>query len=158
MTDAAPLWRRNVAGAVFLGAALSFVVATQLWPDWALYRATEVPQQTVARGESATVDGQRWSVESVRSTDAGRGIPDGATQTVVTLGRAGPDTDQNCTATLTDGTRRWDPDPYAAAATGTTRCGPPGPLELTFTTPAGVAATAVDVVGSDGRIMLRLML
>lgn len=153
----APLWRRNTAGGIVLCAALAFVVATQLWPDWAHYRSTLVPEQTAGRGNSASVDGQRWQVDSVRRIEGGPQTPAGGVETVVTLGREGDSPGQDCTAQLTDGSSRWNADPFATAGAAT-RCNQPGPLELAFQIPATATPTAVDIVRSDGRIIARLLL
>ncbi|MFM9034323.1 MAG: hypothetical protein ACKOQ4_08545 [Mycobacterium sp.] len=154
-----PLWRRNVAGAIVLGASLTFVAVTQLWPDWSRYRAGIEPDQTVGRDEAANLEGRRWQLESVRRTDGGPDVPAGAVETVVTLSRSGEAAGQDCSGTLTDGTRRWDAEPFPAVGAGaTSRCGQAGPLELAFLTPAGVTPTAVDITRSDGRILLRLLL
>lgn len=153
------LRRRNVAGGIVLGASLTVVAATQLWPDWARYRAGIVPEQTVSRDEAAKLDGRRWQLESVRRSEAGPDAPVGAVETVVKLSRTGEATGQDCSGTLTDGTRRWSAEPFPAIGAGTTgRCEQPGPLELAFLTPADVTPTAVDITGSDGRILLRLLL
>lgn len=157
--NASPLVRRNLAGAIVLGASLTFIAATQLWPDWSRYRARVVPEQTVGRGESATLDGRRWQVESVRRVDDASTIPAGAVETVVTLSRTGEQSGRPCAGALTDGTRRWDAEPFTATAAGTVnRCDQPGPLELAFLVPADATPTAVDITQSDGRILLRLQL
>ena len=151
------LWRRNPAGGIVAGVALFVVAATQLWPQWSRYHSTVVPDQIIPSGQAGTVAGLRWQVDGVRR-DAS--AVNGGLQTVVTIGRNGSIHDSGCSGTLTDGTQQWNTDPLALA-TGvatTTVCALPGNLELFFRTPAEVTPTAVDIRGSDGRILVRFSL
>lgn len=160
MTDSL-LQRNAIAVLVIVGAVLILGV-TQWRPNWSAYRASMIPAHVAGSGESGRIGDQTWRLDSVRTVDTAgdqvSSLPTGAIGIVVTLNRAGPVADAGCRVVLTDGERRWSSVLTAAPSQpdATTVCGRPGLLELTFDVPAGVRPTAVDIIGGDDAILLRL--
>ena len=82
---------------------------------------------------------------------------------VVTIRRQGTGPDEPCRGALTDGTRRWEAESIGLRSVlppsqTTGNCSAPGPVQFTFILPRDTTATAVDVLGYDDRIMVRLEL
>ena len=159
---------RNVAGAVVTAAALAIILATQLLPSWSRYAGTVDPAHLVAAGASADVDGRVWRLGSITHPAPtvglyGRKLPAGTVRLVVRIERSGPADAASCTGAVTDGQRRWNAQlltGYGVPVTDGTAesCVRLGALQWTFLLPGDVLPTAVDVVGSDGRIIVRLLL
>jgi hypothetical protein len=164
-----PLWRRNVLGGVVTAAAVAVLAVVDLAPPWTRYQATREPAHVVAPRGAVTIDGQRWSLGSVRHLGPGarRGVPrlpGGTVLTVVTVDRSGPaPPDQFCGASLVQGDTRWRGETFgiyaAPLATGAgIDCRRPGALQWSFLLPGDAAPTALDVTAPDGVILVRLEL
>jgi hypothetical protein len=148
-----PLWQRNLIGLALTAAALTALVAVDLWPPWTSYRDTVQPEYVVAPRQSLTVDGQTWAVADIRhlrpqAKPGAPPLPDGTVVTEVRLEGAKPP-DTYLTGVLTDGQRRWRGDTYGAQ---------PGELQWSFVVPADAVPTALDVTRLDGSILVRLQL
>lgn len=161
--------RRNVAGAVVTAVVLAIIVATQLWPSWSRYAGTVEPAHVVAADASADVGGHVWQLGPIThpAPTAGlygrRRLPPGTVRLVVTVERSGGADNAPCTGAVTDGHRRWNAERlngYGVPLTdgASESCLHPGALQWTFLLPADVLPTAVDVVGLDWRIVVRLLL
>ena len=160
--------RRNVVSAVVTTIALAIIGATQLWPSWSRYAGTVDPAHVVAAGASADVDGRVWRLGAITHPAPtvgmyGRRLPPGTVRLVVRVERSGAGDPGSCTGAVTDGQRRWNAqrlNGYAVPVTDdiAESCVRPGALQWTFLLPDDVLPTAVDVVGSDGRIVVRLLL
>lgn len=161
------LWQRNVIGLAVVAVATVVLGVTDLYPHWSAYRAGVTPARVVAKGDQATVDGQTWRLGTIHHLNAlphapTVTLPAHTALTVVTVERTGTPAAGECTAVITDGRRRWQ-----TAAIGTTaplvgdatdRCSRPGPLQLSFLLPADAVPTAVDLIGADRAVMLRIVL
>ena len=149
------LWQRNLIGAAVAAAALAVIIAFDLWPQWATYRATVQPAHVVSPRQSLTVEGQTWAVADVahlrREPRPGAPpLPEGTVLTVVTVDRSGAETpDSYVVGVLTDGQRRWRGESLAAS---------PGQTEWKFVIPDDAVPTALDVTRLDGSILIRLQL
>lgn len=161
------LWQRNVIGLAAVALASGVLVLTDLYPDWSAYHARTTPAVTAAKGQSVTADGQTWRLGGIRHLDAVPGAPDGSlppqtSLTVVTVERTGPPSARECTAVITDGRRRWQSALTRGRAPlvdgAVERCSRPGPLQLSFLLPSDGIPSAVDLVDSNGAIMLRILL
>lgn len=166
MSRSLPLWQRNVIGGVVAAAGVSVLAGTTWWSPWTAYLATVDPRHVVAAGESAVIDGRRWSIGDIRHLGDGvppgaTPLPDGTVLTLVTVDRDGPPVDGMCVAVLTDGEHRWrgqTPVDFAVTpASGSSfNCARPGPLQWAFNVPGDVVPTALDVTTADGQILIRL--
>jgi len=155
------LWQRNAVGAAVSAAALTVIVATDLWPDWATYWDSTHVDNIVAVGEVGDADGQTWQVESIRHLNTD--LPAGTVLNVVTVERTGTPTEMGCIGVITDGERRWSAEGVGGygdlpPAGISSLCGTPGPVQFNFLLPGDVMPTAVDVTDAQGRILVRLLL
>jgi hypothetical protein len=148
------LWQRNVVGAVVAAAALAVYTPFILQPAWERYERTVQPAHLSAPGEPIVVDGQTWAVRNVsRSTrqDSGRPVPDGTVWLNVLVERSGAATAGfGCTGYLVDGERSW-------RASGPP-CGDRVSMPWRFFVPASTEPDAVDIIRSDGSLLIRLQL
>lgn len=164
------LWVRNLIGAVVAVAALAVIVATTLGDQWATYRSTVEPEIVVPKGRSGAADGYTWTVESIKHLNRnplrfGPALPEGSVLMVVTLDRSGPprENPETCTGVITDGKERWAservggvaPMPPAGVAI---RCEKPGLQQFSFVLPQQTVPTALDVMTSQGRLLVRMLL
>lgn len=161
------LWQRNLIGLAVAGVAAAVLGVTDLYPHWSAYQATLSPARVIAKGATGTADGQTWRVGSIRHLNT---VPHAPTVrlpartalTVVTVERTGTPPAWECRAVITDGRRSWQTAAIGNAAPlvgGTTdRCSRPGSLQLSFLLPSDAVPTAVDLVDSNGAIILRIML
>lgn len=161
------LWQRNLIGLAVAGVAAAVLGVTDMYPHWSAYHARVTPAVLVAKGNTATAYGQTWRLGTVHHLNA---VPHAPTVTlpthtalaVVTIERAGTPPPGECTAVITDGRRRWQ---TAAIGNGaplidgaTDRCSRTGPLQLSFLLPSDAVPTAVDLIATDGAILLRITL
>lgn len=161
------LWQRNVIGLAVAAVAAGVLGITELYPDWSAYRARVTPAVLVAKGDSVTAYGQTWRLGSIHHLNAvphapTNTLPTHTALTVVTLERTGTPPAGECTAVITDGRRRWQTAAIGNAAPlvggATDRCTKAGPLQLSFLLPSDAVPTAVDLINTDGGIMLRITL
>lgn len=160
-------WQRNVIGLAVAALAAGVLIITELYPDWSAYHTATTPSLIAAKGQSVTADGQTWRLGGIRHLGAVPGAPDGSLPpqtalTVVTIERTGPPSARECTAVITDGRRRWQSALTRGRAPlvdgAVERCSRPGPLQLSFLLPSAGVPTAVDVIDSNGAIILRILL
>ncbi len=164
------LWQRNLLAAVVLLAALATFWATELRTDWSEYRNSVVPEYVVPAGGALSVGGVTWRVDSVRHLSGAdrkgfMALPEGTVLNVIRIDRDGAEEgDQTCNGVITDGHRDWTAEsvigftPTLATDGISTNCGGPGPVQFAFVLPRDAVPTAVDVVGFDRRIIVRLEL
>jgi len=166
------LWFKNGVGAVIAVAALVAAIPVSVYDrdDFRAYRASRIPAHTVGPGTSVGIDGQEWSLGSVRqygrSPAARRAAPKGTAITVVQISRSGTASHPaRCTAYLIEGDRRWRAEeayggdfwvPPADDATG--ECTEPGSLQFSFLVPDDAHPSAVDLVDADRGITVRVRL
>ena len=167
------LWFKNSAAAVVALLALASAIPLSVYDreDYQDYRASRIPARTIEPGTSATIDGQVWTLGSVRqfgrSPAAHRAAPKGTAITVVQITRTGGASHSvRCTAYLIDGDRRWQAeDAYGSdfwvpppddRTTGS--CDKPGSLQFSFLVPDDARPSAVDLVDLDRRIEVRVKL
>ena len=160
-------WQRNVIGLAVAALAAGVLIITDLYPDWSAYHARTTPPLVAAKGQSVSVDNQTWRLGGIRHLNAVPGAPDGSlppqtSLTVVTIERTGSPSTRECAAVITDGRRRWQSAPIRSRAPlvdgAVERCSRPGPLQLSFLLPSDAVPTAVDLIDTDGAIMLRITL
>jgi len=160
------LWQRNVIGLAVAAVAMVVLGITDLYPHWSAYRAGIAPARVIAKGDTATVDGQTWRVGAIHHLNAvphaRERLPAHTALTVVTVERTGTPPPRECTAVITDGRRRWQTAALSNRAPlvggATDRCSRPGPLQLSFLLPSDAVPTAVDLIDANNAIMLRIML
>ena len=163
------LGQRNLIGAAVVGAALTLLAPTALWPPWQIYQSTVRPEHVVPPRQTGSAIGQSWSVGEIRHlagspAPSAPPLPAGTVLEVVTVQRSGTVADNpGCMSVLTDGKRRWRGEPlstYAipAAAGSGFNCTKPGPLQWAFLLPGDAVPTALDVTTLGGEILVRLQL
>jgi hypothetical protein len=162
------LFKRNLIGLLIVVGALGVLYVTKLGPAFSHYRDTGRPEHIAAPGAGTPAYGWTWRVESAdrRAIFPGplvKPLPPGTKGYLVTVAREGTGPATLCRGVLTDGTRRFAAEglgpraPTPPLGTSTT-CTASGPVQFAFIVPRDVAATAVDVVGPNDQIMVRLQL
>lgn len=149
----APLWKRNVIGAVVSVAAFAVAAAFVLWPAWQRYQQTVRPAHVAAAGDAIEVDGLTWSIRNVSRSTMRRGapLPEGTVVVNVLLERSGtPEQGFGCYGYLIDGDRSWRADGPP--------CGAAVSIPWTFLVPTATEPTAVDIRKSDGSVLIRFRL
>ncbi len=168
MTFPAKLWQRNLLACLVVIAALAVLAWTQDYSRWSAYLSSETPAQVVAAGDSGTVDGHTWRIEAVQHLNAlpGRSVqklPEGTVLQTITVEHSGPELSTGCKGVITDGHDRWDAEgvggviPRTPDDVSTVCSGAPSTL-FSFVLPRDVVPTALDILDSNGGIMVRLEL
>lgn len=162
------LWVRNLIGAVVVAVAVGVIIATILGDQWTAYRHTVVPETLVAKGQTGSEGDNTWKLNSVKHLIRtplrfGPQLPAGTVLTVVPLDRTGPLEKEVCWGVITDGEHRWKAENVGGfsppAADGVTSlCSQPGRLQFTFLLPQDAVPTAMDIIGFDGAIKVRMLL
>lgn len=167
MTRLSALWQRNVVAAVVVACTVGAFIAIDFGPQWSAYRHTLTPQLAVAQGDSGSADGQTWELVSIRHLNRtplnfGPPLPEGTVLTVIVVDWSGTPRSGYCSATLTDGERRWDDEGVAGFSPIPPEgvkalCDGPGRIQFGFVVPADVVPTAMDIT-HDRQITVRMLL
>jgi hypothetical protein len=166
------LWFQNlVAGLIAIGALVAGISVDVLRrPSYAEYFDTRFPH-TIARGQTAEIEGQNWTLGEVRHLGkaplARYPAPPGTEIFVARIVRTGTSTTTElCSAFLTEGDRRWTAEPAYGSDfwvkppdDGTTQdCRKPGSLQFSFLLPVDAKTVSIDIVNLSGTVKVRLAL